>query len=185
MTVDTLEPKPQAPSVDAADIALARDGDRPAFERLYRRHVPRVFALCLRMAGDRGRAEELTQDAFVRAWEKLGSYRGEAAFSTWLHRLTVNVVLGAQESEGRRAGRFDGAAHDMDAHVARAPAPAGLVDLEGAIAALPRGARTVFVLFDVYGYSHEEIAGMLGISPGGSKSQLHRARHLLREALDR
>ena len=172
------------------DVALAAGGDRQAFERMYRTHVNRVFSVCVRMSGDRVLAEELTQDVFVRAWSKLSLYRGESAFSTWLHRLAVNVVLNARKTEGRRRGRFAPEADDpQDAMpivaVARS-APAGIgIDLEAAIAALPPGARRVFVLHDIEGYKHEEIAGMLEITSGGSKAQLHRARLLLREALER
>ena len=167
------------------DVALASNGDRRAFERLYRTHVNRVFSVCVRMVGDRGLAEELTQDVFVRAWEKLESFRGESAFSTWLHRLAVNVVLNARKSEGRRRSRFDeeeeGATHEAPMVLA----PGDLMDLEAAMATLPPGARRIFVLHDVEGYKHEEIAEMLNITAGGSKAQLHRARLLLREALDR
>ena len=175
-----------------ADVALAAGGDRRAFERLYRAHVDRVFSLCARMCGNRSWAEELTQDVFVRAWEKLPLFRGESAFSTWLHRLAVNVVLNARKSEGRERARrepqgengeggdrMDGIASPAVAHHAER------IDLEAAIASLPPGARRVFVLHDVEGYTHEEIADMLDITPGGSKAQLHRARLLLREALQR
>ncbi len=172
------------------DVALAARGDRQAFERMYRAHVTRVFSVCVRMSGDRVLAEELTQDVFVRAWSKLGLYRGESAFSTWLHRLAVNVVLNARKTEGRRRGRFASEADDREdviptVAVARS-APAGIgIDLEAAVAALPPGARRVFVLHDIEGYKHEEIATMLEITSGGSKAQLHRARMLLREALER
>ena len=163
-------------------VRRAQAGDRTAFQRLYEDHVGRVYALCLRLTGDPEEAMERTQDAFVRAWGNLRSFRGEAAFSTWLHRLAVNVVLTDRRSAGRRERRADGAA----AEGPRAqPAPrVGLgVDLERAIARLPPGARAVFVLYDVEGYRHEEIAEMTGIATGTSKAQLHRARKLLREAL--
>lgn len=167
------------------DVGLAAAGDRRAFERLYQANVGRVHSLCLRMVADRGTAEELTQDVFVRAWEKLGSYRGESAFSTWLHRLAVNVVLNHRKAEGRRRGRFDDDQAVLDDRpVHEAPAGA-LMDLEQAIAGLPPGARRVFVLHDVEGFKHEEIAELLGVTSGGTKAQLHRARMLLREALDR
>ena len=135
------------------DVALAASGDRRAFERLYHLHVSRVFSLCARMVSDRMRAEELTQDVFVRAWEKLHLFRGESAFGTWLHRLTVNVVLNDRKTEGRQRSRFE--------------------------------ARRVFTLHDVEGYTHEEIAGMLGVTTGATKAQLHRARMLLRGRLNR
>ncbi|HXD23455.1 MAG TPA: RNA polymerase sigma factor [Gemmatimonadaceae bacterium] len=170
------------------DVERAAGGDRQAFERLYRKHVDRVYSLCTRMVGDRMRAEELTQDAFVRAWEKLAQFRGESAFGTWLHRLAVNVVLNDRQTEGRRRGRQDDSVEDMDtvAHGAvRAEVPAGLsIDLERAIAGLPPGARKVFVLHDVEGYTHDEIGELLGVTAGGCKAQLHRARLLLREALN-
>ena len=167
------------------DVALAAGGDRRAFERLYRAHVSRVYTLCARMVGDAAAAEELTQDVFVRAWEKLALYRGESAFSTWLHRLAVNVVLNHRKSEGRRRGRVDDDREALDGQAGH-QVPAGMrLDLEQAIRGLPPGARRVFLLHDVEGFKHEEIAGMLGVTAGGSKAQLHRARMLLREALDR
>jgi RNA polymerase sigma-70 factor (ECF subfamily) len=171
------------------DVALAARGDRRAFERVYRTHVDRVFSVCVRMVGDRARAEELTQDVFVRAWDKLGSFRGDSQVSTWLHRLAVNVVLNDREAEGRRRSRHDDGVEDMDsiAHgdVRALPVPGLSLDLERAIATLPPGARKVFVLHDVEGYTHEEIAGMLGVTSGGCKAQLHRARMLLRRRLTR
>jgi RNA polymerase sigma-70 factor (ECF subfamily) len=171
------------------DAALASRGDRRAFERLYRAHVARVFSLCARMVGDHSRAEELTQDVFVRAWEKLAQFRGDSAFGTWLHRLAVNVVLNDRQVERRRRERQDDGVEDVDTlshgdfrpHEVEVP---GLsIDLEKAIAGLPPGARKVFVLHDVQGFTHEEIGDMLGVTAGGCKAQLHRARMLLREAL--
>ena len=173
------------------DVALAASGDRRAFERLYRRHANHVYSICVRMSGNRERADELTQDVFVRVWEKLPLFRGESAFSTWLHRLAVNVVLNERKSEVRDRNRHapDKAAADEDPELrfgaARAATDAERLDLEAAIATLPPGARKVFVLHDVEGYKHEEIAEMLGVTSGGSKAQLHRARLLLREALQR
>ncbi|MBX3131973.1 MAG: RNA polymerase sigma factor [Gemmatimonadaceae bacterium] len=179
-------PLPTGPS---DDVALAARGDRRAFERIYRTHVDRVFSVCVRMVGDRGRAEELTQDVFVRCWEKLAQFRGESAFSTWLHRLAVNVVLNDRQAEGRRRHREDEAIEDMDeisaSDVRPLPVPGLSLDLEAAIAALPPGARKVFVLHDVEGYTHEEIGTMLGVTAGGCKAQLHRARMLLRRSLSR
>jgi RNA polymerase sigma-70 factor (ECF subfamily) len=137
------------------------------------------------MCGQRALAEELTQDAFVRAWERIGSFRGESAFFSWLYRLTVNVVLGDHRSRSRRQARV--VEVDDLANVPRASAgrPAGLsVDLEEAIAKLPPGAREIFVLHDVEGYKHEEIAEMTGLATGTSKAHLHRARRLLREHLE-
>lgn len=167
-------------------VRRAQDGDRAAFEELYREHVGRVFAVCLRMAGDRGTAEELTQDVFIQAWRTLGSFRGDSAFGSWLHRLAVNVVLGRVRADKRRWARVfetdDAAAFEREGRCGSADTG---IDLERAIAALPEGARTVFVLYDVEGYTHEEIARLTGIASGTSKAQLHRARRLLREALDR
>lgn len=169
------------------DVALAAAGDRRAFERLYHQHVTRVFSLCARMVNDRTRAEELTQDVFVRAWEKLHLFRGEAAFGTWLHRMTVNVVLNARKTDGRQRTRFedDEVGDGIDQLPTRPLAPGDRMDLEAAIAKLPKGARRVFVMYDVEGYKHEEIAEMLGVTTGATKAQLHRARLLLREALNR
>jgi RNA polymerase sigma-70 factor (ECF subfamily) len=181
-----------APRAEMDIISRAAAGDRQAFEGIYREHVGRVYALCARMVGDRTAAEELTQDVFVRVWEKLSLFRGESAFSTWLHRLAVNVVLHQRKTDGVRRGRFS-TEEDLDVVMAgegatgrqRSVGPGDRMDLEAAIAGLPPGARRVFVLHDVEGYKHEEIAGMLGITAGGSKAQLHRARLLLREALQR
>jgi RNA polymerase sigma factor (sigma-70 family) len=179
---------------DSADVALAASGDRQAFERLYRRHVNRVFSVCTRMCGSRITGEELTQDVFVRTWEKLPQFRGDSAFSTWLHRIAINVVLNARKSDGRHASRIDeGRSEDVDEESGgddvfgqpRLTFEAERMDLEAAIATLPAGARKIFVLHDVEGYKHEEIAEMFGITSGGSKAQLHRARLLLREALTR
>jgi len=169
------------------DVAHAAAGDRRAFERLYRQHVNRVFTLCARMVNDRTRAEELTQDVFVRAWEKLHLFRGESAFGTWLHRLTVNVVLNDRKTEGRQRSRFedDDDGDGIDGLAARPVTPGDRMDLEMAIAKLPKGARRVFTLHDVEGYKHEEIAEMLGVTTGATKAQLHRARMLLREALSK
>ena len=169
------------------DVGLAAAGDRSAFERLYHVHVTRVYSLCARMVTNQTRAEELTQDVFVRAWEKLHLFRGESAFGTWLHRLTVNVVLNDRKTEGRQRSRFDDDEEgDAIEHLPSRPhAPGDRMDLEMAINKLPKGARRVFTLHDVEGYKHEEIAGMLGVTTGATKAQLHRARMLLREALTR
>ncbi len=166
------------------DVAAAASGDRRAFERLYRAHVDRVYAICTRMLADPQLAEEVTQDVFVRVWQKLPGFRGESAFSTWLHRVAVNVVL----SRRKRASIHGARTADDDA-LDEAPSRAVFVgerlDLDAAIAGLPAGARRVFVLHDVEGFTHEEIGEQLGITPGGSKAQLHRARMLLRAALNR
>jgi RNA polymerase sigma-70 factor (ECF subfamily) len=167
-------------------VRLAQQGDQDAFERLYRQHVGRVYALCLRLAGDAAEARTLTQDAFVRAWERLATFRGDSEFSSWLHRLAVNVVLADRRAAVRRERRVaadsDAPAYELGAAEGWAPER---LDLEQAIAALPPGARAVFVLYDIEGYDHHEIAKLVGIAPGTSKAQLHRARRLLREALER
>ena len=167
-------------------ISAAQLGDDRAFRSLYEVSVDRVYALCLRLAADPGLAEELTQDVFVRAWEKLKTFKGESAFSTWLHRLAVNVVLSEKRARGRREKRVftSGELEDLE-RPGMNPTPAARMDLEQAIASLPPGARAVFVLHDIEGYQHEEIAEMSGMASGTSKAQLFRARRLLREMLDR
>lgn len=181
-----MDPMPASPSPAPASpnepVTRARQGDVAAFEALYRQHTGRIYALCLRMTGTRTAAEELTQQVFVRAWERLGSFRGDADFGTWLHRLAINVVLGDRRATGRRVARFEQVA-DPDRHPAL-PRPDGTsMDLEQAIATLPPKARAVFVLHDVQGLTHPEIAQAMGIDAGTSKGQLHRARQLLREVL--
>ncbi|MDP6778771.1 MAG: sigma-70 family RNA polymerase sigma factor [Candidatus Latescibacteria bacterium] len=167
-------------------IRRAQDGDQTAFETLYRENAGRIYALSLRLVSDPRRAEELTQGAFVRAWEKLGSFRGESTFVVWLHRLTVNLMLEERRSEGRRTARVLVTDDEDLLHgSASAGSPEARIDLERAIASLPSGARTAFVLHDVEGYRHEEIAEMTGLAIGTSKAQLHRARRLLRKALER
>jgi RNA polymerase sigma-70 factor (ECF subfamily) len=166
-------------------VGRAQDGDSRAFEALYRRLVGRIYALCLRMARDTQRAEELTQDVFVRAWERLGSFRGESKFTTWLHRLAVNVVLQEGRSRGRRESR-ETLVEEPGDYLRRVKEefPGTRMDLEKAIAGLPEGARTVLVLRDVYGYKYEEIAGMQGVALGTVKAQIHRARRMMREKLE-
>jgi RNA polymerase sigma factor (sigma-70 family) len=176
------------PTDDGALARASARGDSRAFEMLYRRHASRVYGLCVRLVdGDRAKAESLAQDAFVRAWEKIGSFRGEAQFSTWLHRLTVNVVLGEHRLLKRWVSFDDHAdanAGDDEAFASHPQANVGLkMDLERALARLPKGARTVLMLHDIEGYKHEEIAELTGIAVGTSKAQLHRARKLMREHL--
>jgi RNA polymerase sigma-70 factor, ECF subfamily len=171
-------------------VRRAQAGDQAAFRDLYHQLAGRVYALCLRLTGDAGAAEERTQDVFVRAWDKLRSFRGESAFSSWLHRLAVNVVMNEQRTRSRREKRVTPVADPETLERGRGEGEgggtAGLnIDLERAIATLPEGAREVFVLYDVEGYSHAEIAQLTGIAEGTSKAQLFRARHLLREKLDR
>jgi RNA polymerase sigma-70 factor (ECF subfamily) len=164
------------------DVVLAAAGDASAFERLYRAHVARIHSLTRRMLGSHD-ADEVTQDIFVRTWQKLGQFRGDSQFSTWLHRLAVNVVIERRRSFAIQRERMtdDPLALDM---VTVAPARVDLtVDFEAAIEQLPPGAREIFVLHDVEGYKHREIAAMLDITSGTSKRQLHRARMLLRKHL--
>jgi RNA polymerase sigma-70 factor (ECF subfamily) len=167
-------------------VHRAQRGDAGAFEQLYRRHVGRVYAICLRMLADEGLATTLTQDAFVRAWQTIGGFRGESAFSSWLYRVTVNSVLGHLRTERRRKARIrpEGDLGRYDRQAPQAPAGTAL-DLEKAIASLPSQARYVLVLHEIEGYQHAEIAEMMGIAEGTSKAHLHRARKLLKERLSR
>ena len=167
-------------------VRRAQAGDQTAFRDLYHQLAGRVYALCLRLTGDAGAAEERTQDVFVRAWDKLRSFRGESLFSSWLHRLAVNVVMNERRTTIRREQRVTPMAAPEVLERGKGEPTVGLnIDLERAIAALPEGAREVFVLYDIEGYSHAEIGEMTGIAEGTSKAQLFRARHLLREKLDR
>lgn len=169
-------------SADSGDARLAADGDTAAFERLYREQVSRIHSLARRMAGE-DMADDLTQEIFVRAWEKLGLFRGESTFGTWLHRLAVNLILSQREKHRKRQKREFSSEGLLEAMPARRVTPEWAIDMESALDLLPEGARRVFVLYDVEGYTHEEIGGMMGITTGTSKSQLHRARMLLRERL--
>jgi len=174
------------PREDDRFVEAARTGDRRAFESLYTRHVGRVYAICLRLTANVQTAEELTQEAFVRAWQRLSSFRGDSAFATWLHRLTVNVVLDqqrAQRSWFRRMVAIDDSVEVVASEQARVVSNADQHDLESAIRRLPPAARTVFVLHDVEGWQHDEIAARTGTAIGTSKAHLHRARQLLREWL--
>jgi len=163
-------------------IRRAQTGDSAAFEMLYRMHVDKVHGLCLRMTGNVAEAQDCTQDAFIQAWSKLNKFRGESAFSTWLHRVAVNTVLGRMRKSRREQDRIRAVSD-----IAEAPESigdsGGLRDLELAIDELPSGARHVFVLHAVYGYTHDETGDMLGIAAGTSKAQLHRARRLLAQQL--
>ena len=184
MTAHREEGKVGNPAAEGALIARARAGDMSAFENLYRRHVGRVYALCVRLTRDPFLAEDVTQEVFVQAWRKLPEYREESALSSWLHRIAVNAVLGAQRA--RRRWEFRLAAFRWLRAAGRTPTagnPGLRVDLDTAIASLPDSARNVFVLHDVEGYRHEEIAAMLGIAPGTCKAQLHHARRRLRKEL--
>src|SRR5437868_15516833 len=169
---------------ERADVALAAAGDQQAFERLYRAHSARIHSLVRRMVGGDGDADELVQDAFVRAWQRLSTFRGESAFGTWLHRLMVNLVLNWQKSRNRVRKLFDDDAM-IDLSAGRRETPEEAMDLESALKELPKGARQIFVLHDVEGFKHEEIADMLDITSGTSKAQLHRARMLMRRHLEK
>lgn len=171
--------RPEDP--DAADAARAADGDERAFERLYRRHVPRIHSLARRMIGP-GEADAVTQRVFVRAWRKLDQFRGDAAFGTWLYQVAISVILSRRRTLGRRRDREAGPAA-LETMTGRRSRPDLAVDLEAAMERLPDGARQIFVLHDVEGYKHREIADMLDVTEGTSKSQLHRARTILREQL--
>lgn len=169
-----------SPEEEHVLVRRAQERDPHAFEQLYRQHAPRIYALCLRLSANVMQAEELTQKSFLTAWEKLPLFRGESAFASWLHRLAVNAVLADLRAEQRRTRRIFGTA-DPATFETPPPAPAtgDRLDLEQAIAALPPHARAIFVLHDVEGWKHHEIAEKLGIAPGTSKAQLHRARQLL------
>ncbi len=167
-------------------VKEAQAGNVTAYEELYRDNVGRVFGLCLRMAGDTTLAEELAQDVFVKAWQKLGSFRGESQFSTWLYPIAVNVALSERRSRRRRDARVM-ATDDVSVYEKPVKRESGdaRMDIQKALEVLPEGARAVFVLHDVEGYKHEEIGALMGVATGTSKAQLHRARRLLREALAR
>ena len=167
------------------DVRLASHGDVRAFERLYRAHVDRIHSLARRMVGDED-ADDLTQEIFVKAWDKLDTFRGEAAFGTWLYRLGINLMSTYRVARSRRPTWLTADEEPReDFAVAGAAIDWSSIDLDAALATLPEGARKVFVLHDVEGYRHEEIGEIMGIAPGTSKSQLHRARMLLRERLSR
>lgn len=165
-----------------ADVALAAGGDGSAFERVYRTHVARIHSLARRMLGSH-EADEVTQDIFVRTWQKLGQFRGESAFGTWLHRLAINVVIERRRSFAIQRERTVDDPGALDALMVTPVRTDLRVDFDYAIEQLPPGAREIFVLHDVEGYKHREIAGMLDITTGTSKRQLHRARMLMRKYL--
>jgi RNA polymerase sigma-70 factor (ECF subfamily) len=187
---DTIGPFPstigEEKSATLDCIRRAQAGDVDAFEVLYRENSGRVYALCIRLrGGDKSDATELMQDVFVKAWRRLATFRGDCAFSSWLHRLAVNTMLENARSERRRTARvlsmedtslLPGAAQSTNVDLK--------MDMEQAVASLPKGARLAFVLHDVEGYQHQEIAEQLSVSVGTVKAQLHRARRLLRERLE-
>jgi RNA polymerase sigma-70 factor, ECF subfamily len=180
---------------EAEIVKLAQQGDATAFERIYRLHNRRIYALCLRMAGNSTQAEDLTQDVFLQLFRKIGTFRGESAFSTWLHRMSVNIVLmrfrkkpktetslesitKPEDESGRPPEEFGGPDRRLNGVIDR-------VAPQAAIKGLAPGYRAMFILHDIQGYKHAEIAEMFGCSTGNSKSQTHKARIQLRESLQR
>lgn len=159
---------------DSADAALAAERDYQAFERLYRRYLSRIYSLCARLSGEPTKAEKLTEDVFVKTWEELPRLRGESAFAPWLHRLATEVVLNGREGSSAIEGRDETAPTSQDGE---------RLDLSQAIDRLPADARRILVLHDVEGFKHEDIAEIFGITVGGSKAKLNRARVLLREVM--
>jgi RNA polymerase sigma-70 factor (ECF subfamily) len=164
-------------------IRQAQRSDAGAFEALYRLHVDKIYGLCLRMTGNVTEAEDCTQEAFIQAWNKMMKFRGDSAFSTWLHRIAVNTVLGRIRKSKREQDRIQDV-NDVQPARAAMGDTGELRDLAEAVDRLPERARHVFVLHAVYGYSHDEAAEMLGIAAGTSKAQLHRARRLLAQQLE-
>ncbi len=187
-----LRPTVSANPADADALARAQAGDHEAFAQLYALHKRRIYSLCLRMVGNVAEAEDLTQEAFLQLYRKIGTFRGDSAFSTWLHRLAINVVLMQLRKKGLQLISMDEAMEPtLEEGPGRSfgapdPALSGTIDrlaLERAIAELPAGYRLIFILHDVEGFEHNEIASMLECSIGNSKSQLHKARLKLRSAL--
>jgi RNA polymerase sigma-70 factor (ECF subfamily) len=178
---------------EAEAIRRAQAGDAAAFEFLYQMHSRRVYALCLRMVSNPADAEDLAQEAFLQLFRKIGTFRGESAFSTWLHRMTVNVVLMRLRKKSLPTDSLEetidpdaensGPKRDVGAADLRLTGAVDRVNLERSIEQLPPGYKTVFVLHDVQGFEHNEIASIMGCSVGNSKSQLHKARTRLRELL--
>ena len=176
---------------EAEAIGRAQQGDASAFETLYHLHKRRVYSLCLRMTANTATAEDLTQEAFLQLFRKIGTFRGESAFSTWLHRMAVNVVLMQLRKKGLNVvpleetmeGEEESARKEPGADDVRLAGSLDRLQLQQAIGELPPGYRMIFLLHDVQGYEHNEIADMVGCSIGNSKSQLHKARMKLRELL--
>lgn len=162
-------------------VSLAKNNDYRAYEQLYRLHVGRVFALCTRLCNDRDMAEDLTQEAFVNAWKKLSSFRGDSAFGSWLYRIATNTSLSYLRKQTPFKNSLD---LEQIEEKGAEDETAEKMALDKALGELPDGARAVFVLYSLEGYTHEEIGKMLGIASGSSKAQLHRARQLLRNKLE-
>ena len=167
---------------EATWIRQAQRSDARAFEALYRLHIDKVYGLCLRMTGNVSEAEDCAQEAFIQAWNKMNKFRGDSAFATWLHRIAVNTVLGRIRKSKREQDRIQ-TVTDTRPEPLETGDTGELRDLVAAVDRLPEGARHVFVLNAVYGYTHDEAAGMLGIAAGTSKAQLHRAKRLLAQQL--
>lgn len=167
---------------ERALIKRAQRSDARAFEALYRLHIDKVYGICLRMTGNVSEAEDCAQEAFIQAWNKMQKFRGDSAFSTWLHRIAVNSVLGRMRKSKREQDRIM-AVSDISVPAFETGDTGEMRDLTEAVDRLPEGARNVFVLHAVYGYSHDETGDMLGIATGTSKAQLHRAKRLLVQQL--
>ena len=184
--MDRPEPvrKPILADEESRQIEEAQRGDVKAFEKIYRTYSGRVFAICIRLSGNVEKSEDLTQDVFLRLWQRLGTFKGQSAFSSWLYRLTVNIVIDRIRWEQRRSGWETGPdALDSLPAPEKSGSAETRISLDDAITSLPPGARVAFVLHDIEGYRHGEIAEMTGMAVGTSKAQLHRARKLLRRAL--
>lgn len=185
--VDSPEPvrKPILATEETRLIEEAQRGDVNAFEKIYRSYSGRVYAICIRLSGNPGKAEDLTQDVFLRVWQRLDTFKGQSAFSSWLYRLTVNIAIDRIRWEQRRT-KLEIGDEKLESIPApeRQSSPETRMSLDAAIATLPHGARVAFVLHDIEGYKHEEIAEMTGLAVGTSKAQLHRARKLLRRVLE-
>ncbi|MBC8366670.1 sigma-70 family RNA polymerase sigma factor [bacterium] len=179
---ESAEIDPEVPRL----VERCRAGDTEAFEKIFRLHQGRIFAVCLRMTADPDKAESLTQDTFVRSWQKLESYRGDGPFGGWIRRVAVNTVLDFTRRESRQQKRFRNSSSEDETYEQEAMncgSAEDRIDLERAVASLPEGARTAFVLHDVEGFRHKEIAEMTGLAVGTIKAQLHRARKLLMDRL--
>jgi RNA polymerase sigma-70 factor (ECF subfamily) len=183
MKESELPDEPTDVDIDAL-LPQALAGDQGAFEAIYRGTVGNVYGVCLRMTAERSVAEECTQRTFVKAWQGLSDFRGDSALATWLHRIAVNEVLALGRRERRRLQHLEVPDPDLISARSQASDPASAMDLERAIGLLPERARQVFVLYGIYGHSHEDTAAMLGIAVGTSKAHYHRARELLRGALE-
>lgn len=170
---------------DAHLIEGARTGDTGCFETLYRRNIGHIYGLCIRMTANEATASDCAQAAFIQAWQKLDSFQGRSAFSTWLHRIAVNEVLSLRRKEQRQRQHLEVIANDMEQDEPRSSGSSENMDLNAAIDTLPEGARHVFVLHMIHGYQHDEIAESLGVAVGTCKAQLHRAKRLLRARLER